>query len=82
MISFLVLSQAELQHAFSTRIMEPIWLNSGTRGYFNMEFLMKLNSRFLRYFGHPQKFFSDEKILNFLGVKSGINHFEYKVVIQ
>ena len=43
---------------------------------------MKLNSRFLRYFGHPQKFFSDEKILNFLGVKSGINHFEYKVVIQ
>ena len=50
--------KAELQHAFFTRIMGPIWMNSGTYGYFFtlipmvrkfLEFFLSL-----RYFAHLQ----------------------------
>ena len=50
--------KAELQPAFSTRIMGPIWMNSGTYGYFftlipRVQKFLEFSS-FLIYFAHLQ----------------------------
>ena len=51
---FLIFHIAELQHLFFTRIMGPIWMTSGTYGYFfTMTPIIQKNLEFspsLRYF--------------------------------
>ena len=50
--------KAELQHAFSTRIKELIWINPCTNGKFStlipMQLIVLRNSLVLRYFFHLQ----------------------------
>ena len=59
MIWFLIFQKAELQHAFSTRINLPIWMNPNTSRQFltliPMQLTVLRNSIVLRYFS-PAKF--------------------------
>ena len=75
MIWFLSFQNAELQHAFSTKIMGWIWMNPGTYGYFFP--LIPMVWKFLE-FSPCLRYFSHLKDWRFLSIKDCVLY-EWKI---